>query len=804
MQKLQRRALVVVRKRRWRIVELESQGDHELVTLCGAEPVNHAATRRILTPFDDVEPVAPRDRPCRVGVRRWRSACRALVAEAAPPWGLRAARGARIDLLPYQLEPALAVVRGLGSRILLADDVGLGKTVQAALVIAELGARHAVSRTLVLAPAGLREQWRDELRDRLGLSPAIVDMDEISRRAAALPPGVNPWQTVPLAVASMDYVKRPEVLPAVAACAWDLLVVDEAHNVARASDRRDAARVLASRAAFVVLTTATPHNGDRDAFRSLCALGAAGDDDHVLFFRRTRRDVRSGAKRRIHRVRVRSTPAEARMHALLARYLRAVRRERGDRTALAAATLRKRAFSSARALALSVRRRLATLDASPGMATGEIVQLVLPLDDRGGELDASDQTPPWHADLGLSDRALERRLLARLAIAAVDAGRAESKVALLRRLLRRVREPVLIFTEYRDTLEHLRASLAPGALVLHGGLNRQERAAAVRAFTRGEATVLLATDAAGEGLNLHPACRMVVNLELPWNPMRLEQRIGRVDRIGQARVVHAFHLVAGDTPETLVWERLQRRVALAAYDAGAANPMGDAEEHAVARLVATGSEDPDDALDQPVAPGGLHAPDLTLESVCDAARLEAARQRTRQGDDRRRVELEASAPWIARTRVNPTRAALGRRLLTIYGVDLEDGAGHIVASTIVPLLGGVAGGDQEFTGKLCQSDRLRKYAEDAARRWIEDAVQIHGSFVQMCLARARFMGAHTEPLAAQHQIGLFDRRALRAAEAGESRERDSADVRRLRVAAHERAAHIQATARLLLMLTPEP
>src|SRR6185503_13968298 len=125
---------------------------------------------------------------------------------------------ARIDLLPHQLEPALALVRGLGSRVLLADDVGLGKTIQAGLAIAELRHGGAAERTLVLTPAGLREQWAAELADRFGLVPEVVDMADIRRRAAMLPIGLNPWSTVPLAIASIDYVKRPEVLPAVQAC----------------------------------------------------------------------------------------------------------------------------------------------------------------------------------------------------------------------------------------------------------------------------------------------------------------------------------------------------------------------------------------------------------------------------------------------------------------------------------------------------------------------------------------------------------------------------------------------------------
>jgi SNF2 family DNA or RNA helicase len=114
--------------------------------------------------------------------------------------------------------------------------------------------------------------------------------------------------------------------------------------------------------------------------------------------------------------------------------------------------------------------------------------------------------------------------------------------------------------------------------------------------------VLLATDAAAEGLNLHGHCRLVINLELPWNPMRLEQRIGRVDRIGQRRAVHAFHLIADHTGELRILDRLRSRVAAAGVDIGVSNPLGNDDEQAVARLVITGADI--NAIDDAGPPGG--------------------------------------------------------------------------------------------------------------------------------------------------------------------------------------------------------
>ena len=388
------------------------------------------------------------------------------------------------------------------------------------------------------------------------------------------PYGVNPWTTWPIAIVSVDYVKRADVLPAVAACAWDVVVVDEAHGLAGDSDRHEAVAALAARAPYVVLLTATPHNGDARAFRSLCAIG--GGHDRLLVFRRTRSLVQPAASRRVHRLLLRPSAEELEMHARLEAFGRAVREERGELDPdvwLALAVLRKRAYSSARALQQTVARRLASLGSEQDVAE----QLALPLDTMG-ESDAADEAPAWQPIIALRDRALERRLLTSLADAAEAAAARETKLSALARLLNRIAEPVIVFTEYRDTLahvEHVVRSLGKPTAILHGGLSRQERSAALRTFAAGDRAVLLATDAAGEGLNLQGACRIVINLELPWNPMRLEQRIGRVDRIGQRRTVHAFHLVAAGTGEERLLEGLRDRIARAQTEVGAPNPLGD-------------------------------------------------------------------------------------------------------------------------------------------------------------------------------------------------------------------------------------
>jgi superfamily II DNA or RNA helicase len=789
--------LVRVRGTRWRIADIRRFDDCQLVTLTGVAPPDIGVERRILAPFDTIEPI---DRPHRLRTARarlWRHAFRALVAEDTPPGGLKSVRHADVNVLPHQLEPALAVLRGLGCRVLLADDVGLGKTIQAGIVIAELRARGAADRVLVLTPAGLREQWTEELSRRFGLDARVADAATLRRQAAEMPIGLNPWSVEHVAVASIDYVKRPEVLPAVAADPWDVVVVDEAHAAAGESDRCAAVRSLASRAAFVLLLTATPHSGNRQSFVSLAALGAV-DDAALLVFRRRRSDVRADACRRIHALRIRPTAAEIEMHVRLTQYTSAILHEH-DGAWLPASVLHKRALSSAWSLAQSVGRRLDALtrtESAPPDSHGE--QLALPLGDDDGEHTQADEPPAWPVDLGLADAARETILLRELLAAARLAARTESKLDAIRRLLRRANQPAIVFTEYRDTLQHLRLGLRRPAAVLHGGRSREERTIALRDFSSGRHTLLLATDAAGEGLNLQHTCRMVINLELPWNPMRLEQRIGRVDRIGQRQVVHAWHLVASSTGEAQILERLKARIARARADIGAPDPFGDDEERAVARAVVAGfrsdAEQPSPPPTTVVGHVALATPDLRGEAEGEARRLIFARslcRSERRGAaastaridrgvdaaasddiDRARLLLESDGAWVCRARRSATRVSLGNRILLLWRLAFEDAGGRLVESSCV-------GVEVRFTararvalpyrrGRAFLHDLLasidgdvRPLLEMAATPWREAVERITLAFSSTRLRRERGITRGQPLMPADFQPGLFDRRADR-------------------------------------------
>jgi len=818
--------LVRVRRHRWRVVDVRSYDGCELLTLSGIDALNLGAERRVIAPFDVVEPVERPVRPRLVRPRRWRRVCRALVADDGPAGVLRTARLARIDLLPHQLEPALAVVRGLGSRVLIADEVGLGKTIQAGLIGSELIARGAADRVLILTPAGLREQWAGELADRFGIDAAIVDMPNARRRAALLPVGLNPWSTVPIAIASVDYVKRPEVLPAVRSCRWDVVVVDEAHGMTPGSDRHDAVAELCGRAPYVLLLTATPHNGDRRAFLSLCGLGNRGDDS-LLVFRRSRHET-LGARRHIHRLQVRPSADEMRMHASLSRFTRAVREERGERDRdawLALTCLHKRALSSARSLELSVLRRLSVLSTQ---TEGGFQQLALPLNDAGGELDPADEPWEW-ATVGLDDVANERRLLLGVAEAARVAAAHETKLAALDRLLARMSEPAVVFTEYRDTLLHVRDRLALDSAflaILHGGLTRDQRRAALDDFSSGRRRILLATDAAGEGLNLHHTCRAVINLELPWNPMRLEQRIGRVDRIGQQRMVHAFHLIARDTGETRILERLQARITRAREDIGAADPLGSMQgdqgddEEAVARLVIDGAQAEqalapqppvaDDASGESTAGAPRVVLRLAGEAASECARLAQARALAEPNGDKGSLLTSGSGPALAFTRQRATRCQLASQVLVVMQTVIEDASGRAIASHLTPLTVRLSRRISRSAARAGISEMMRSLQllaweaiDPALSEWKQETVRVHRAFWSTRLTREiaitlALSGATDD----RFQPGLFNRRAEHDHLVRGGHEQSLRDDAAHYVAAAERAAffHLKETRAVLVLL----
>ena len=435
--------------------------------------------------------------------------------------------GSGLEVYGHQVETARLVVQDLGGSAILADEVGLGKTMEAGLVRAELAARGQGDATLVLAPAGLVAQWREEWRDKFGWTSAT-----------------NPQQGAPVTVLSLEAAKRGRLREAVLGRRWDLLVVDEAHHL-KNPHTQNFELVQAIHRRHTLLLTATPlENRLTELFSLVTLVSPALFGSYLDFYRqfilapRTPKNI-AALRGLLARVMVRHrhqevglglparevtllpielTSAERTLYERLSEHLRAIYAERlaGHGNLLPILTIQRELCSSPQALAAT-------------MAGADW------LGDEHGEL------------LSLARRVAQ-----------------PAKARALANLLRYLEEPALVFTEFCATQEmlvaHLKADGIPAA-AFAGHHTPGERERALAWFRHTPRAVLVATEAGSQGLNLQ-WCRHVVNYDLPWNPMRIEQRIGRVHRIGQSAPCHIYNLFAAHTIEEQILHLLHEKINL--------------------------------------------------------------------------------------------------------------------------------------------------------------------------------------------------------------------------------------------------
>ena len=811
---------VRVRGRRWTVSDVARSIDGAALRL---REIGRSGAITLLTPFDRPQRIDADPRPRAVSARRWLHELDRALLTLHPFGSLRAASRAPIRLLPYQLEPALAVLRDGATRLLVADGVGLGKTIQAGLLLLELTERHESFRAIVLTPAGLREQWCTELRERCALTPVLADTAWLKAMAAERPGDVNPWSLPGIYIASHDLVKRPEVLRSLEDVLWDAVVIDEAHAAASGTDRRVAMDAIAVRSHCVMLLTATPHSGRPAELEALCRIGG---DEPVVMFQRSRADVGAGSPRKTTVLTVVPSEAERRMHALVGRYSQRVWEEAGtrgdDRARLVSIVLRKRALSSAGSLCASVERRLMLLSRRPE----EPSQVNLPLDPERDEDPLEDDAPAAVLAVpGLGDAKRERRWLSAIAEAARMAATHERKASFLLRLLarsgRRLGEASIVFTEYRDTLARLEQRLAAAGhpiTVLHGALSPADRRRVQLAFNE-RGGILLATDAASEGLNLHERCRLVIHYELPWSPSRLEQRAGRVDRFGQARRVHELALVAADTAEALVLAPLFGR---------RTSPGRMLHALTESRVVAAIMMDADPAslvtgvsVAAPECAVGP-SPHLQLAATREAARLEHHRVLAARSCGDATSDL-AVRPTVTALR-RRTRVPAGLFLVVALKLETSDGADlhaepHLVRIALEPhqlrhfFLGGHDDRPDtqrlhELIDALLQDGSLHSRVDHESQ--LETAVALEAQRRERQRQREKTIAvavAPGQPSASRRlvQAGLFDRRSLVAASAharSARARRDAIDERAMTFSASA-APPTKRAAVIAMLLVPE-
>jgi len=521
-----------------------------------------------------------------------------------------------IEVDDYQLDPVVRALSMPRVNLLIADDVGLGKTVEAGLVVQEMMLRHRVRSVLIVCPSSLQVQWQEEMRDKFGLEFRIVDSESISQLRRKRGIHVNPWTHFPRLITSVDFLKRErqlrtfrETLPAgdqpTYPRAYDLLIVDEAHNVAPSgrgkyatdSMRTQAIRSLAAHFEHKLFLSATPHNGYRESFAALLELldnqrfaRAVTPDRNQLdavMVRRMKDELklrwdgsRRFAERVVRHLEVPYTNEERQAHNDLQAYselrLKNATSE-GERMAaeFVLKLLKKRLFSSPAAFGITLEKHIATVGGRKAVATAnrDIEDFS---DDYADDEEYEAETGEVVASASqvLSPLSAEEKgLLKQLSeFAAKASQRADCKAQTLINWLKTTLRPagqwnnerVIIFTEYRATQKWLYDLLAregfaeEGRLeMIYGGMPNDQREPIKAAFqahpSESKVRILLATDAASEGVNLQNHCSRLIHFEIPWNPNRMEQRNGRVDRHGQKADEVSIHHFVGkgfDTAKT--------------------------------------------------------------------------------------------------------------------------------------------------------------------------------------------------------------------------------------------------------------
>lgn len=522
---------------------------------------------------------------------------------------LLAMNTSKVDPLPHQIEAVYGYILKLPRiRFLIADDPGAGKTIMAGLIIKELKLRQLVKRILIVTPGHLKDQWRRELADRFEESFDVIDrwrMDSLYR--------ANVWLKESHIITSMDFAKRDDVLPTIASAHFDLIIVDEAHKMSAyrygekidKSDRYRLGEVLSEIANHLLFLTATPHKGDPENFRLFLDLLERGffasdemvqksikDKDNPLFIRRIKEDMKDFDGKPLFLPRQVKTilfnlgansPAEKELYNELSRYVhtqynKALGQDKKRNIAFALIILQRRLASSTYALLRSLERRKKRLEdlLKDTINRNRATEAVIDYDvvEDMSEQERWKEEELWETlSVAENREELEKEIktIENLIGLASNIIQKETEIKLkelkkaLQELISKYDEmknrKILIFTESRDTLEYLEKKIEEWGFstnVIHGGMKLQDRINAEAIF-KNETEVLVATEAAGEGINLQ-FCNLMINYDIPWNPNRLEQRMGRIHRYGQNREVYISNLVAEDTREGRVLNSLFKKL----------------------------------------------------------------------------------------------------------------------------------------------------------------------------------------------------------------------------------------------------
>lgn len=535
----------------------------------------------------------------------------------------------RVDALPHQIEAVYdRILPSHEQRFLLADDAGLGKTIMAGMVIKELNARGRANRVLIVTPAPLTYQWVRELRELLGLEFTRYDSGFLRTLRSSMGPEGNVWYRHNWIVVSIDFIKAEKLRTEFGATKWDLVIFDEAHKCKAHKygdkiERTDRYRIGAVLSDYectdnVLLLTATPHDGNPYPFFALLQLldPYIAHDEHSLSPSSTQRIVIRRLKedctdwhgnplfpdRHVKTISVEYPKGgpEFQFYQRISDYVthhynlsKADQKKRA--VGFAMVILQKRMVSSlfaitkslenrARRLREALDRREEALEALKGLPKElqEYEDEYEDLEDERREeieshilaLTTAENPKEIEIEIGHLEGLIEESKKLR------KDTKAEGFLKFVEEVFEKdPDEKLLVFTEYKDTLAYLAGGVVNGRdvqgilemkgykiTIIHGSMDIESRQRAEEEF-RDEAQILVATDAAGEGLNFQFA-HIMVNYELPWNPNRLEQRMGRLHRYGQEREVFVHNLLINNTREGMIFNRLLEKIDLIRQELG--------------------------------------------------------------------------------------------------------------------------------------------------------------------------------------------------------------------------------------------
>jgi SNF2 family DNA or RNA helicase len=550
----------------------------------------------------------------------------------------------RVIPTEYQLSPVVMALDSPRVRLLLADDVGLGKTIEAGLITSELLARNRADRVLVITPANLREQWKDALNHFFHVDADIISRRHRRQMEKEIPPGTSPWEHFSKLIVSIDYAKKDDIRNEILEQDWDLVIVDEAHKIAKPHEstpnqsismqRWEFGKQITDHAEHCLLLTATPHNGYTDSFASLLRMldvGAVEGPRHDPKIRkevanghvvqRRRKDVQKWfgeedenpfPERDQKEIKVDPTDYEKRTFDAVRDYgdlLMSMAEQKSDASAVtrwAVIHFLKRALSSPAALRESLKNRIEKLDdrleeleeveeelEDETAGVSETMAKANALDDDPGEEYTEEELRERVERFVTGDKEAIQKEIEHLEEALGKAERVtKTRDSKLQKLLNdtlpsRFAYPrVIIFTKYVDTLNYLEEmiedddDLRTDVYTLHGSLNEAQRNERFQKFKDSDRAVLIATDVISEGMNLQRASNQIIHYELPWNPNRLEQRNGRVDRYGQLEdKVFIRTMVMRDEMDLAVLNTLVKKARTIRQDYGFSPPyFGDNED----------------------------------------------------------------------------------------------------------------------------------------------------------------------------------------------------------------------------------